>query len=297
MLDRMRAGWISDGGGVASERRAFTSLSERFPQPDGVTERWIDLGGVPAIETVADDIDQTSSPALLYFHGGAFLIGSAEIYRYQSSKLARTTRARVYTVDYRLAPEHPFPAAIDDAVTAFDALLASGAESDSVVLAGDSAGGNIALATAMRLRDRAQPSPSGIVAISPWVDLTCSGESMESNANARHLAQRQGLLNSASTYLDGVIPDSPEASPLYGDLRALPPTLIQVGSLETLLDDSMALERSMREAGSEARLTIYSGMVHEWHLLSALLEPDERLDGAERAFEEIGAFVREVTSG
>ncbi len=294
MLDAMRAAWSSDGLGVESEREAFRAVARQFPEPTGVDEQRIELGGVPTHLTSPATSAATPGRVILYFHGGAFLIGAPDIYRYQSAKLAATAETSVYNVDYRLAPEHPFPAAPEDALAAYLGLLDSGVDASNIVVAGDSAGGNLALGLAMQLRDQSQPQPAGIVAISPWVDLTCSGESMVTNANERHLAQREGLLGAAGVYLAGADPNLPLASPLAGELAGLPPTLIQTGSLETLLDDSLELEQRMNAAGSPARLTIYSGMVHEWHLLSALLEPQEQLAGAERAFVEIATFVEEL---
>jgi epsilon-lactone hydrolase len=293
MLERMRSAWISDGSGVEAERNAFNEIGAHFPKATGVAERWMDVGAIPALVTTPLDYDEESDPVVLYFHGGAFLIGSAEIYRYQSSRIAHRAGAGVVHVDYRLAPEHPFPAAIDDALSAYHGLVGSGVEPARIILAGDSAGGNLALVTAMRLRDADALPPAGLVLLSPWVDLTCSGESMDTNANDLHLAQRRGLLASASTYLDGQDPRNPLASPLFGDLTGLPPTLIQVGALETLLDESLSLEQSLSSAGTSVKLHVFDGMVHEWHLLSALLEPDATLDGADQAFDEIGQFVQE----
>ncbi|MEZ4571960.1 MAG: alpha/beta hydrolase [Thermomicrobiales bacterium] len=295
MLERMRAGWIVEGDGPEAERLAFHTLGQRFPVPEGVTRQPVDLRGVPAIETSLPDDATAEGPTVLYLHGGAFVIGSAEIYGEQSARLSLASGARVLTIDYRLAPEHPFPAALDDTVCAYRSLLDAGIHAGRIVIAGDSAGGNLALAASKRLRDAGIPLPAGLVLISPWVDLSCASSSMEYNADARHLAQRQGLLRSAATYLGDVDARHPEASPIHGDLSSLPPTLIQVGSLETLLDDSVTLEQELKAAGVQARLHVYEGMVHEWHLLSALLEPDAMLDEAAEAIGEIAAFIREVS--
>ena len=295
MLDRMREHWVSDGESIQSERDAFAALSRHFPEPEGVDEQWQSFRDAPSFVTQPRNHQMGEGPVVLYLHGGAFLIGSAQIYRHQSAQIARLATATVVTVDYRLAPEHPFPAALDDAVGAYLGVIYRGIDHERVVIAGDSAGGNLALATAMRLRDEWSPLPAGLVLISPWVDLTCAGESMETNADPRHLAQRQGLLSSASVYLDGEDPLQPSASPLFGNLEGLPPALIQVGALETLLDDSVKLEGELASAANDVRLEVYDGMVHEWHLLSALLEPDQPLPSARRALGAIGEFVSEVT--
>ena len=297
MLETMRAAWQPNGDGVAAERGAFEAVAKLFPEPDGVVEEDIRLGGVRAIRTMPADGPDDNAPTILYLHGGAFLIGSASFYQEQSARLSRAAGARVVTLDYRLAPEHPFPAALDDTVNAYLELLDHGVNAGTTVIAGDSAGGNLALAAAMRLRDRQKPLPAGLALISPWVDLMCAGASMEANANPRHLAQRAGLLASASTYLQGQDARNPLASPLTGDLSDLPPVLIQVGSLETLLDDSLMLERRAAAAGTRTRLQIFDGMVHEWHLMSALLPAETSLDEAREAVDEIGRFVREVTTG
>ena len=296
MLDRMREHWVSDGASVQSERDAFTALSRQFPEPEAVDEQWRNFGAVPCFVTSPLDLELGTGPVVVYLHGGAFLIGSAQIYRYQSSRIARLAGATVVAVDYRLAPEHPFPAALDDVVNAFQGVSRRGIDPRRVVLAGDSAGGNLALAAAMRLRDEGSPLPAGLVLISPWVDLTCASASMETNANPRHLAQRQGLLSSASAYVDDENPLQPYASPLFGELGSLPPVLIQVGALETLLDESVKLERALSVAATEVRLETYDGMVHEWHLLSALLDPENPLDGARRALQAIAGFVTETTA-
>ena len=292
MIERMRAAWVSDGSGVQAERDAFLALSAGFPEPASVDERWGEYGSVPALTTTPLGFDESADPTVVYLHGGAFLIGAASIYRYQSSRVATAARAQVVTVDYRLAPEHPFPAAVDDAVRAYSGLLEAGLDPARSVVAGDSAGGNLALAAALRLRDAGAPLPAGLVLLSPWVDLTCSGASMETNADPRHLAQRQSLLFSAGSYLAGTDPRTPLASPLFGDLSGLPPALIQVGALETLLDESLDLERKLSAAGGDVTLHVYDGMVHEWHLLSALLEPGEPLNDADDAIDELAAFVR-----
>ncbi|CAN5567084.1 hypothetical protein BH23CHL2_BH23CHL2_08170 [soil metagenome] len=296
MLDQMRVAWMPEGEGVEAGRGAFEAVARLFPEPAGVVEETMLLGGVQAITAAPRDGLDDDAPMILYLHGGAFLIGSAAIYREQSARLATAANARTVTLDYRLAPEHPYPAALDDTVNAFLALTERGVQPGRIVIAGDSAGGNLALAGSMRLRDFGQPLPAGLVLLSPWVDLSCSGKSMETNANPRHLAQRQGLLESASAYLAGEPARSPLASPLFGALTQLPPVLIQVGSLETLLDDSRELARRASAASANVRLQIFDDMIHEWHLLSALLPSDQPLEEAKQAVEGIGKFIREVTA-
>ncbi len=296
MIDQMRENWIVTGDGAEGQRAAFETLARCFPTPEYAEHSEGSLEGVPVIVTTDRTLLGTAPRNILYLHGGAFVIGSASIYREQSARIARAAGAAVYSVDYRRAPEHRFPAALDDTVSAYLGLLELGIPSQEIVLAGDSAGANLALGACLRLRETGSPLPAGMVLLSPWADLGCSGDSMYTNANARHLAQRPGLLSSASAYLGATDPRHPDASPLFAHLSSLPDMLIQVGSKETLLDDSRSLDRRARAAGTQVRLEIYEGMVHEWHLLSALLPPDEPLEDAEHAIDSIGTFVREVTA-
>lgn len=240
--------------------------------------------------------DAATDVTLLYLHGGAFVIGSARIYREQAARMSKAAGCAVLTLDYRLAPEHPFPAALDDTVAAWRWLIEQGMPAGRIVVAGDSAGGNLALAAMISLRDAGQELPAAAVLISPWVDLECSGETMLENADPRHLAQRASLLSNAAQYLNGAHPRQPLASPLYADLSDLPPLLIQAGTAETLLSDARRLASRAGAAGVDVRLEEWEGMIHEWHLLAALLPADDPLTEAEAAIERIASFVREHTS-
>ena len=182
--------------------------------------------------------------------------------RKTAGHLALAAGARVLVPNYRLAPEHPFPAAVEDAVRAYQWLLDHGGEPSKIFLTGDSAGGGLAVATAIAVRDRHLPMCGGIVAISPWADLTCSGESMTSRAEVDIEITRAGLLEMASTYLHGADPTQPLASPVLADLTGLPPLLCLVGGDEVLLDDSVRLVRNAGVAGIDATLSITAGMQH-----------------------------------
>lgn len=221
-------------------------------------------------------------------------MGSPRPFRNQSARLALSARLPVMVIDYRLAPEHRFPAALDDVVASFEGIIELGYAPDQIVVAGDSAGGNLALAAALRLRDARAKLPAGLMLISPWVDLACRGESMITNADPRQFAQREGLLADAESYLAGQDVHQPLASPLHANLSDLPPVLIQVGGIETLLDDARSLATRLAEAQSDVTLEIYEGMPHEWHLLAALLPPDVALQGAERAISQLATFSRRV---
>jgi acetyl esterase/lipase len=202
--------------------------------------------------------------------------------------LARAADARTFALDYRLGPEHPAPAAADDAIAAYHYLLQQGIEPDRLVVAGDSAGGTMVLNTLIALRDAGAPLPAAGVAISPWVDLACSGASFERNAPFDFVGKEHCLL-AAANYLNGLDPRRPDVSPLCAALAGLPPLLVQAGDAEVLVDQIRAFAVRAQAAGVEIRLAIYADMVHVWHLMRHVT-PD-----AQRAIDEIGAFVRERT--
>jgi monoterpene epsilon-lactone hydrolase len=190
------------------------------------------------------------------------VLGSPDTRRKTAGHLALAAKARVLVPNYRLAPEHPFPAAIDDSVRAYQWLFDHGGEPSKTIVAGDSAGGALAVSTAIALRDRHLPTCAGIVALSPWADLTCSGESMTSRAAADIECTRAGLLEMAGQYLNGTDPSQPLASPVFADFAGLPPLLCVVGGDEILLDDSIRLVRNAGTAGVDATLFIAAGMQH-----------------------------------
>jgi phosphinothricin tripeptide acetyl hydrolase len=192
--------------------------------------------------------------------------------------------------DYRLAPEHPFPAAVDDAVAAYRWLLDRGQTPERMVLAGDSAGGGLTVATLLALRDRGLPLPAAGVCISPWVDLTLSGASYDAKAATDPIVTRDGVTEMARAYLGQTEARTPLASPLFADLSGLPPLLIQVGSEEVLLDDSVALAKRAKTAGVDATLEIWPSMIHVWHWFLPML------DEAQAAIDVIGAFVQARTA-
>lgn len=293
MLDILRSAPMPESPTIEDQRWAFDSLAEKFPVHPDVAVEQVDAGGVPAELVVAEGADPERT--MLYLHGGAFVIGSALVYREQASRLSKAIDGRVLVVDYRRAPEHPFPAAVDDSVAAYRWLVERGAQPEGLVIAGDSAGANLTLATMLVLREAGEALPAAAVCLSPWVDLLCQGESMAANANSRHLAQKPGLLTDTGYYLNGTDARNPLASPIHADLSGLPPVLIQVGSAETLADDARYLAERARAAGVDVTLEVWEGMIHEWHLLAALLPEDEPLQEAADAIERIGAFVRQHT--
>jgi epsilon-lactone hydrolase len=223
---------------------------------------------------------------ILYLHGGGYVMGSPPHYRDFIWRIARVATARVVCPYYRLAPEHRFPAALDDAVTSYSWLLAQGAAPRRLVIMGDSAGGGLALATLLRLRDEGLPLPAAAVALSPWTDLALTGDSIRSNAGADLTLEFQRTASFARHYLGSADPRHPYASPLYGDPAGLPPILIQVGSDEILRDDSVRMADKLRAAGSPVEIEIWPRMPHVWQLFARVL-PEGR-----RAIRRIGAFVQ-----
>ena len=227
-----------------------------------------------------------SDTVVLYLHGGGYVIGSPRSHRHLAAAIARAAGARALSLDYRLAPEHPFPAALDDAVAAYQWLLGQGVTPGRVVLAGDSAGGGLTVAALIALRERGLPRPAAGVCISPWVDLACCGASYATKAATDPIVTRDGVAELAHAYLGAGDPKTPLASPLYADLRQLPPLLVQVGSEEVLLDDARGLGERARAAGVDVTVEEWPAMIHVWHWFLPML------DEAERAIAVIGDFVR-----
>jgi monoterpene epsilon-lactone hydrolase len=221
---------------------------------------------------------------LLYLHGGGYQVGSPQVYREFASQLARRWQAQVALIDYRLAPEHPFPAATDDAFAAYQALLEQGVDPARLIVAGDSAGGGLTMACALEARDAGLPLPAALVVFSPWVDLTISGESALTRERDDMLVT-ENLRACAADYLAGASPRTPLASPLHADLHGLPPTLIQATENEILCDDARRLADALGAAGVDTRLQLTPDLFHVWQLFCG------KLPEADAAIAEATAFV------
>ena len=269
---------------TVTERRAATSSVASQP-PRGTTVDPVDAGGVPAEWVVSAGAD--GDRVLLYLHGGAYQIGSPATLRHMVALLSGAAKARVLSVDYRLAPEHPFPAAVDDAIAAYRWLLAGGTDPASVAFAGDSAGGGLALGTLVALRDAGEPLPAAVVVLSPWTDLALTGESLRSRAAADVMIKPAGMAETAAAYLAGQDPRHPYASPLYADLHGLPPVLIHVGDAEVILDDSTRFAARAKGYGVGVTIEVWDEMPHVWHAFAGLL-PE-----ADQAIERIGSWLTE----
>jgi monoterpene epsilon-lactone hydrolase len=250
--------------------------------PDAKCEK-VDAGGVPAEWVAAPGCDPDK--AVLYLHGGGYVIGSINTHRRLAYDISAASGARILVIDYRLAPEHPFPAAVDDAAKAWRWLLQQGFAPSRLAIAGDSAGGGLAFATLVNLRDQKLGLPACAVAISPWVDLEGSGNSITARAAQDPMVQKDGLLWMAGMYLGGKDAKTPLAAPLHADLKGLPPILVQVGTAETLLDDSTRIAERLHAAGVDVRLAIWPNMLHVFPLFAPILS--EGRDGCL----EIGSFI------
>lgn len=247
---------------IPKRREAYDAQSDLFPLARDVTAELLDLAGVPAERTRT--AGAIAHKTVVYLHGGGYVYGSIRSHRHFASELARHARAESVAVDYRRAPEATFPAALDDAVAAWRALLDGGARSEDLALAGDSAGGGLAVALMVRLREIGLAQPVATVLFSPWVDMLAAGETYSENA-ARDPVVNRGIINfCARQYIGESLQDAPLASPVRADLKGLAPMTIFTGSTETLLDDSIQLARVAGIADVHVRLEIWPGMFHIW---------------------------------
>ena len=272
-MDRLSGQPVRSGNTILS--RKFDESSGRFAIK------------IPA-KTATPDADRTR--AVLYLHGGGYVIGSLDSHRHLVAEIGRAARAPALALDYRLAPEHPFPAAVDDAVSGYRFLLAKGVPAAGITIAGDSAGGGLVVAAMLSIRDAGLAQPACGWAISPWVDMEATGGSMASKAASDPTVQKAGILDMANTYLAGADPRSPLAAPIYADMAGLAPLLIQVGAAETLLDDAIRLAQVAGAADVAVGLQIWPEMIHVWHVY----HPE--LAAGRRAIEAGGQFARAMTA-
>jgi monoterpene epsilon-lactone hydrolase len=273
---------IGPGLPIDVQRRRMARISGMVPVPRDATYEAAVCGGVPGEAVTARGASQADR-AVLYLHGGGYCMGSPASHRPITRDLAARFEARVFAADYRLAPEAPFPAAVDDAVEVWRGLLVEGFAPGRSVIAGDSAGGGLAVAAALRLRELGIPMPAALVLFSPWVDLGL-GE-LGDPPPGEVLLSRTWLEGCALAYLADRRADDPLASPVLADLRGLPPTLIQAGADELLLSDARRLHAAMKVAGVDAELQVYPGCWHVFQLHAGMLED------ADRALAAAGTFV------
>ncbi len=285
----MREGNGPDFSGDLEEaRQDFDTLLATLPVEAELEFEAMKLGGVPALHSKTGP---AHSGALIYLHGGAFVSGSAHGYRGLAANIGKAAGLVTYALDYRLAPEHPFPAAIDDVLAAYRALLDSGMKPDRIAIAGDSAGGGLALAALAKIRDEGLALPAAGYLLSPWADMTCSSVTMASKAAEDPALDQAGLQVAADHYLSGTPADDPLASPVYSDLSGLPPLLVQVGSAEILLGDSLAIAARAGSEGTHVQLEVWPEMVHVWQAFAFML------DEGQSAIHAAGQFLRGRLAG
>jgi monoterpene epsilon-lactone hydrolase len=281
---------IPDRSGLPfSERRVeFERETSQMPVAQDVTFEPLQVNRIPAEWVIPRGAAESSS--ILYLHGGGYTIGSIKTHRSMVSYLSKAAGMRALLIEYRLAPEHPFPAAVEDSVAAYRWLLEAGFDPAKITIAGDSAGGGLTVATMVKLREESEPLPAAAVCLSPWVDMEGIGESMNTQAEVDPLVEREPLLEMAEAYLGGTDPRTPLAAPLYADLKGLPPMLIQVGTAEILFDDSTRLADRAKKAGVDVTLEPWEDMIHIWQFFASML-PEGR-DAIDRIAGFIGTHIQ-----
>lgn len=268
-------------------RTGFRAMERWVPQPPRSTKVVaLSAGGVPSERVIT--LAARASHHVLYLHGGGYRTGALPLFRHFTWRVADAAKACVLAIAYRLAPEHPFPAALEDAVAAYQWLLEQGADPQRISVLGDSAGGGLAFGLLLKLRDEGVPLPGAAVGLSPWTDLALTGASLKTNAASDPMLDAGAVPRFAAEYLGGADPRNPYASPLYGDLRNLPPALIQVGSDEILLDDAVRLAERLRNAGGDAELQVWPRMPHDFQMFAPIL-PEARA-----AIAQIGDFLHRI---
>lgn len=274
---------------VTIEQRRKGMEKTSFPVAGDIEVMSTKAAGMNAEWLSAPEAD--AERAILYLHGGGYVMGSLDTHRALAGEISRAARAKVLLVDYRLAPESPYPAAVDDGVAAYKWLIEQGFAAQKTAIAGDSAGGGLTAATLVALRDAGGPLPGAAVCISPWSDLTCSHETYQTRAEADPMIQQPGITDMAGAYLQGADAKSPTASPNYADLTGLPPLLIHVGDAEVLLGDSLDLHEKAKACGVDSTLEVWDEMIHVWHAFHPML------DEGKQAIDGIGVFLRDKWPG
>ena len=283
----LRQSAFPDDADVNEQRRALREFLSAQPLPADVTVSAAELGGVPTAEIAVDGIEPRHT--VLYFHGGVYVMGDAALAADLASQVGRRTDAKVISVDYRLAPEHPYPAAVDDAFAAYEALLDNGIAPSDIVLAGESAGGGLAVATLVNARDHGLPLPAAAFVMSPLVDLTLAGTTMETKNEVDPLISRERLEPRVTDYTAGQDASLGLISPIFADLVGLPPMIIQAGTHEVLLDDAVRLARQAATADVEVTLDITPRVPHVFQAYYAIL--DEGAAALDRAGQFLSAHL------
>ena len=288
ILDLLKSRPVRDGLLIQETRAGFEMLAQMFTVAPDVTRKPADADGVPGEWiTVPESTDRVT---VLYLHGGGYSIGSVNTHADLVSRIARASGARAFSLNYRLAPENPFPAAVDDSTTAYRWLLKQGVRPETIVIAGDSAGGGLTAATLLALKKSGDPLPGAAVLLSPWTDLDATGQSMKTRADKDPMIVVDPLKGMAKLYADKAELTDPLVSPLYGDYNGLPPILIQVGDCEVLLDDSTRYAERAKAAGVDVTLEVWDEMIHVFQIFAPTLPEGQQ------AIDKIGEWVKQHVS-
>lgn len=285
LRDALRAHATDPDSSPEELRAGMDAAAAAMPVPEDVTVEPATVGGIPAERHTPPG--DTGGRTLLYLHGGGYVMGSLLSVRSLAANIARAASAVTVALDYRLAPEHPCPAAIEDALAAYDALLAGGVAPERLAIGGDSAGGGLTVATLVAIRDSGRPLPAAGLGISPWLDLALQGASVDACADTDPMVSRKLLARMGEWYAGDLQPDDPRASPARADLAGLPPLLLHVGAAEILRDDVLAFAGSARAAGVEVSCASWPEMMHVWHMFAP------RLPEANEALDALGGWLRE----
>jgi monoterpene epsilon-lactone hydrolase len=283
IIQMLKSAPIGQAATLQEMRLGFEKMAATMPVESDVKCEPVSIGALKAEWITAPGADPART--VLYLHGGGYVIGSIATHRAIVGRISRAAKARALLIDYRLAPEHPHPAAVEDSVAAYRWMLDNGAQAGKTAVAGDSAGGGLTVATLVAIRDAKLKLPAAGVCLSPWVDLEGVGDSMTTKATLDPMVQKAGLAEMAKLYLGGKNARTPLAAPLYADLTGLPPLLIQVGTWETLLDDSTRLAERARKAGVNVTLEPWENMIHVFQNFAPIL------DEGQKAIARIGEFV------
>ena len=269
---------------LKKSREVMDDNGAKFRVPEDVSLEPLSADGVDAEFLTAPGAD--ANKAVLYLHGGGYAIGSIKSHRYLMQNISRVSGVRTLGINYALAPENPFPAAVDDAATAYRWLLKEGFKPENIAIAGDSAGGGLTLATLLFLRDAGDPLPAAGVCISPWTDMTCSAESYTTRLESDPMVIGNGLQKMADFYVGDADYKDPLASPVFADMAGMPPLLIHVGGREVLYDDALTVYENAKKAGVDVELLDEPEMFHVWHAFAPMLEE------AQEAVDKIGGYLR-----
>lgn len=260
---------LGEPGDWAAARKTYLGALAAHPTPEGVTIDKVDMGGIPAtlVSPEGAEVDRV----MLYIHGDGYVAGSPAGYHGLAGNYAKLLKAKIFMPNYRLAPEHPFPAAVDDVLASYKWILDQGYPASSITFSGDSAGGAMVVSVMVMARNAGLPLPAGGVTLSPWANLEHTGTSMETRDGIDPTVNRSGLTLMSKAFLNGALRNSPEASPVFADVRGLPPILIHVGESEVMLSDAIRLAAHLAENRVRMTLEVWPGMFHVWHMFAAIL--------------------------